>query len=47
MKPTPNVIWIELDKKLADKDRATFDRLLFSGPLTWRLDRIAEMLNRR
>lgn len=42
----PNVIWIELEKKLAGKDRAMFERLLVTGPLTHRLDKIAAALNR-
>lgn len=43
MKPTPNVIWIELAIK---KDRSIFSALLWAVPIEVRLDRIALYLNR-
>jgi len=45
MKPTPNVILEELRKKQEQRDTCLFRRLLVTGPLTRRLDRIAAKLN--
>lgn len=39
----PNLILAELARK---RDKATFSVLLWTGPLTWRLDAIAKLLNR-
>ncbi len=41
-----NLITAEIDRRVEDKDRETFSRLLFTGPLTARLDRIAKLLNK-
>ncbi len=40
-----NLITAEIGRRVEDKDRETFARLLFTGPLTARLDRIAKLLN--
>lgn len=41
-----NPIWLMVGHKRMRSDRAMFKRLLWTGPLTKRLDAIAKLLNR-
>lgn len=41
----PNIITAALNSKIEAKDSALFKRLLWTGPLTWRIDQIAKKLN--